>query len=1217
MSLSLILCAASGVAAARTDYLTGALSDRIVLHTQGWGVMGTDTCTHQLHVDPLPMRIGSREFAHGIGTHAPSETIVDLCGEFLAFEAGIGIQPQPQGVGTVVFQVFVDGEKRFDSGLVREREEARPVHVPVQGAEELRLVVTDAGDGITCDCANWAEALLIYDPDAPARAATSPAVDVAPFGQAITCDPARMDGCRASRVEEFPAEDVFLVRTVAPRPDGAYAVPTYEDGRGCIGLQWVERRFLCSLSLTFSDGEPAPGRDAVELQYWAGESWWQGQWQAMPADLRVEGSRWTWDMGRKAMDADSRARGTQKVRWVFRGPCSPIAKLEATTRARWETTELLIVPDRCRPAEAGPPSQPCGDLVEARLQPGSSGSLQVSVYNGEILDPSTGQAAAEQSLAWDRLRDLRLSIRHARPSRVKSDRTVLRFSGQDASFAVAIDDVLANRVVYVRDAGVAVALGSEMRTGIRQFAKEVAERRTIRERVRAMPDQTFAAALAHVHNPVQDNGPTILSLAADNHKFIVGQDGVVTPVWDQPAAWIPRFELHPRFGGAGEELRGSRHLYGGWLPVPVHTFAADGVTYEERAFVAPRAAADGPVPLRDQDAVFVAELVATNTGDAARPTSMGLEILSPDEAQLSGVRLAEREGGVGLIGDDGRLLAWFTASGGRPSIQGRGLTIEATLAPGQSVRIEAFIPTWSAAVPDGRELGPAADSLRACEGYWQRALASAMQIEIPEPLLQEVIRSSQVRCLIAARNDDGGETLAPWIAGNTYGPLESEAHSIVLGMDLMGHGKFARRSLDFFIRRYNTQGFLTTGYTLVGTGWHLWALGEHWQLTHDRDWLNGVAPEVARVCDWIVAQRRKTIGVDATGERVPESGLLPPGVAADWGMFAYRYFNESYYCAGLRDAARALADVAYPGADLMLPEAEAYRKALLDSYAWSQARTPVRALSTGAFVPAPPAMLYCYGTVGEFFPGEDWGRTWAGDVEIGPQYLVANGVMDAHSEQADWMMDLLEDTWCLRSGMGDYPEESNRADWFNLGGFPKVQPYYGRMTDIYAQQDDVKPFIRSYFNAIPSLLNTENLTFWEHFHNMGAWDKTHETGWFLEQTRMMAVTERGKELWLAPFITSHWMEDGMRVAVTNAPTRFGPVAYTIESHASRGFIEARVEPPTRDMPEALILRLRHPEGKPMCSVTVNGRPCESFDPARECVRLPSGKSPLVVRALYE
>ena len=176
-----------------------------------------------------------------------------------------------------------------------------------------------------------------------------------------------------------------------------------------------------------------------------------------------------------------------------------------------------------------------------------------------------------------------------------------------------------------------------------------------------------------------------------------------------------------------------------------------------------------------------------------------------------------------------------------------------------------------------------------------------MQVQTPDPLLNNVIRSSQVRCLIAARNEADGARVAPWIAAMSYGPLESESHSVIRGMDFMGHGEFARRGLDFFIHRYNTNGFLTTGYTTFGTAWHLWTLGEHYQLYRDTNWLRQAAPDIERVAEWIVRQTEKTKRSAAapaaaaperlsSGEsssarqptccgwdsRAPEYGLMPP-----------------------------------------------------------------------------------------------------------------------------------------------------------------------------------------------------------------------------------------------------------------------------------------------------------------------------------------------------
>lgn len=288
----------------------------------------------------------------------------------------------------------------------------------------------------------------------------------------------------------------------------------------------------------------------------------------------------------------------------------------------------------------------------------------------------------------------------------------------------------------------------------------------------------------------------------------------------------------------------------------------------------------------------------------------------------------------------------------------------------------------------------------------------------------------------------------------------------------------------------------------------------------------------------------------------------------------------------------------------------------LRAYRWNQARSPVLPLANGMWVRAYPTILNGLGKPAEFFPGEDNRRSWAYGIEIGAHHLAVNGVLDARSDEAACIVNHMEDVQFLRSGMGDYPEERNREDFFNLGGFAKVQPYYARIAELYAARDDVRPFLRSYFNAAASLLSRENLSFWEHFHNTGAWNKTHETGWFLAQTRIMLLRERGDELWLAPFVTRRWMENGMKLSVRNAPTRFGAVGYAIRSASGRGWIDVRIDPPTGRQPARIVVRVRHPAGKPMRSVTVDGVPYEAFNPSRETVAIDAPAKPVAIRVQY-
>ncbi len=1197
-SVGLAVCLIwSDTSAAQVEYIADTATDRILYAEQGWGVLGLNRVAHPPDRKPNQLRIKDTRYERGLGTHANGEILIDLCGAYAVFEAEVGVQWQGGKAGSVVFQVFVDEEKRFDSGVMTEHDPPRRVLVPVEGADDLRLVVNDAGDGITCDAANWANARLTRDPKAAGGGRTRSPVNIARFGRVVTSDPARIEGTRAKRTEEMPAGDVFLSTELRPADDGSYAVPVSAGGVGCIGLEWTEPRYLRRIGLTFADGAAPPSGAEVQAQAWVGQSPWQGKWQSLPASAREPGGRWSWRVYPNHLKS-----ATPRIRWVVPNARAPlkVRQLSAETTSAWRTAELSIESTKPR---AGKP-------------------VELEVYNGLFLAPSDEDASVR--CTWNPTTPLRLKVRYSRTRRCKTDRTVIRFDGLGLTFGVAVEDVLVSDAVYVPHAGVFVTRVPAPITR-KAYLQRIAGRKTVLQRVRERPDQSFTQAFGKVHNPIQDRGPTMLSLACDNRKFVVHRDGAIRfKPYDRPDDPITKpqyvlrrfeYELRPRFGqGASQQV--TRQLTGEWLPIPLTAVTEGDVVYRQWTCVAPLDAqppAGAPDWLRRR-AVCVAEYAIENT--QARDVTAALAFTLSVKTKAPPIELKRVDAGAVWVSGQ-RLMGFVDPGNASPLTIGvsKGVVrLGGELPAHATARCVVYLPAWITSPDDLAPFRDRSDWTRRVEDYWKERLADATQIELPDRMLTDVIRASQVHCLLAARCEDGGRRIAPWTASDRYGPLESEGQAVIRGMDMMGHDDFARRSLDFFVKRYSSAGYVTTGYTLMGTGWHLWTLAEHFDRTRDRGWMRRVAPDVARACGWIVRQRAKTQRLDAYGRKVPEYGLVPAGVFADWPRFTFTTFQAAQYCAGLREAARVLGEVGHPDAARFAKDACQYRQDILRAYRWTQARTPVVPLSNGCWVPGYPPLIYCFGEVGGFFPGEDGSRAWCKNAMA--HQLVANRVIDPHAEEVAWMTDHMEDVEFLRGGLGDYPEEQTQRDPFNLGGFNKCQPYYRRNVEIYAYRDDVKPFIRGYFNTIGSLLNTENLSFWEHFHNRGAWNKTHETGWFLCQTRLMLVMERDEDLWLAPFITTHWLADGMRVSVRNAPTRFGPVSYTLTSAVKRGVVEAVIEPPTRSRPKAVVLRIRHPEGKPLRAVLVNGREHRDLDRAAETIRLSPPAETITVKAQY-
>ena len=108
-----------------------------------------------------PIRIGGREFLKGIGVHASSRLAYDLDANDATFLCQVGVDDAVGLRGSVRFRVLVDGEERFNSGVIKGRAPGKTVRVDVRRARRLELVVDDGGDLDVGDQGNWANARLI------------------------------------------------------------------------------------------------------------------------------------------------------------------------------------------------------------------------------------------------------------------------------------------------------------------------------------------------------------------------------------------------------------------------------------------------------------------------------------------------------------------------------------------------------------------------------------------------------------------------------------------------------------------------------------------------------------------------------------------------------------------------------------------------------------------------------------------------------------------------------------------------------------------------------------------------------------------------------------------------------------------------------------------------------------------------------------------------
>ncbi len=111
-----------------------------------------------------PMKIAGKQYRRGLYCHAVSKVIVHLPSPGKTFSAVVGVDSNEQttgGRGSVVFSVTAAGKRLYRSKVMREGMAGENVRVDLAGARSFTLEVANAGDGISCDQSDWADAKVV------------------------------------------------------------------------------------------------------------------------------------------------------------------------------------------------------------------------------------------------------------------------------------------------------------------------------------------------------------------------------------------------------------------------------------------------------------------------------------------------------------------------------------------------------------------------------------------------------------------------------------------------------------------------------------------------------------------------------------------------------------------------------------------------------------------------------------------------------------------------------------------------------------------------------------------------------------------------------------------------------------------------------------------------------------------------------------------------
>ena len=168
---------APGLPGVGTTYLSDLQSAYAYV---GWGTMTKDKS-----IGGHTITLNGTTYSKGLGVHAFSGVEYRLGAIASRFQADIGVDDEVgAGFGSVVFQVYADGLKIYDSGVMHGGDPHQTLNLDVTGVNRLTLGVHDADDNINYDHSDWAGARVTVlstvpaPPPAPAGLTANPGVPI-------------------------------------------------------------------------------------------------------------------------------------------------------------------------------------------------------------------------------------------------------------------------------------------------------------------------------------------------------------------------------------------------------------------------------------------------------------------------------------------------------------------------------------------------------------------------------------------------------------------------------------------------------------------------------------------------------------------------------------------------------------------------------------------------------------------------------------------------------------------------------------------------------------------------------------------------------------------------------------------------------------------------------------------------------------------------------
>jgi hypothetical protein len=627
----------------------------------------------------------------------------------------------------------------------------------------------------------------------------------------------------------------------------------------------------------------------------------------------------------------------------------------------------------------------------------------------------------------------------------------------------------------------------------------------------------------------------------------------------------------------------------------VTSFEKEAMRYEVEQFAYPL---NGPPPERRGDIpmVLLQRVKATDLSGQRRSVSVTLSHARklPSDGDIA----MSREDATFLVQHSARNEVLFSVQGVTGSVvcsrlvgtqnemKRVNVTVTMDLAPSASGEFVVKLPS-PVVDHNSRAILAALDyetARAATLKFWADYEARGATFRVPENAVNELFRANLWHALRLPRRHGGEElgvridlpysnfaytqTGIPW-------PVNQSIYVDYMIYDLRGYHDLAAEELAAILQNNLDPSGRIKGYAnwMVYTPSTLYAVAKNYLLSQERGAFERLLPGSLRAMDWCLEQVRH-----AQNRPGVARGLVY-GPLNDGTGDGYWAFNQAYMFAGLDLFGEALQRYGHPRAGECIAASRDFRKSVDRAFHVAATRSPLVQLRDHTWIRYVP----CEATrSGRLF--DQWYPT---DVDTGALHLLRLRVIPARGDLAESLLNDHEDNLFLHGwGMAN-------------------EPVYNPHATAYLLRDDPKAAIRTFYSMMACAFSHSVCEPVEHRWSHGQYFGPPSTdGAWAELYRNMLVQELDDDsLLLFAATPRKWLEHGKSIEVGSAPTYYGRVSAQLESRADAGKILAEIEMPRFRLPQALLIRFRHPRNIPIRAVTVNGRAWTSFDPQKEWVRI--------------